>query len=32
MYVAESGYRLPTGSPDDAITLQTVAIADPQNQ
>ena len=32
MYVAESGYRLPTGTSDDAIALQTIAVADAQAQ
>jgi hypothetical protein len=29
MYAAETGDRLPTGTPDDAITLQTITIANP---
>jgi 4-amino-4-deoxy-L-arabinose transferase-like glycosyltransferase len=32
MYIAESGYRLPTGAPDDAIALQTITVTDPQAQ
>jgi hypothetical protein len=29
MYTAETGDRLPTGTPDDAITLQTITVANP---
>jgi hypothetical protein len=32
MYVAENGYRLPTGDADDAIALQAITLADAQAQ
>jgi hypothetical protein len=32
MYIAENGYRLPTGDTDDAIALQTITVADVKAQ